>query len=91
MATTVEIAVGGLILLVNTFAIMVMYFVGNAILAPLLNFMSSFPIHPALLSSVQESTYIFPAVFAFLLIFEIISIIGFVYILARRQVSPYEL
>lgn len=90
MATTVEVTVGGLILLVNTFAIMVLYFVGNAILAPLLLFVSNFPINPALLANVQESTYIYPSIFGLMLIFEVLSIIGFVYILARRQDTPYD-
>ena len=90
MATTVEITVGGLVLLVNTFAIIVCYFVGNAILAPILNFAASFPIHPSLQASMWETSYITPAIFSLLIVFEVISIIGFVYILARRQVTPYE-
>jgi hypothetical protein len=90
MATTVEITVGGIILFVNTFAIIVSYFVGNAILAPILNFAASFPIHPSLKSSMWETSYIYPAFFSFLIILEVVSIIGFVYILARRQVTPYE-
>jgi len=90
MATTGEIMVGGMILLVNTFAIAVMYFVGNAVLGPILALVSTFPIADQLKASFWEITYIFPAFFALLLIFEVIIIISFVYILARRQVTPYE-
>ena len=90
MATTGEILTGGLILLVNTFAIAVCYFVGNSVLGPILDFVSKFPIAEPLKASFWEVTYIFPAFFALLLIFEIIIIISFVYILARRQVTPYE-
>jgi len=90
MATAAEIMVGGLVLLVNTFAIAVCYFVGNAVLGPILSFVSKFPIADSLKASFWEVTYIFPAFFALLLIFEVIIIISFVYILARRQVTPYE-
>jgi len=90
MATTGEIMIGGLALLVNTFAIAVCFFVGNAVLGPLLYIVSMFPIAEPLKASFWEITYVFPAFFAFLLIFEVIIIIAFVYILARRQVNPYE-
>lgn len=90
MATTAEITVGGIVLLVNTFAIVVSFFIGNAILGPILAFAAKFPIHPSLQASMNETTYIFPAFFALLLIFEIIIIVSFVYILARRQVTPYD-
>lgn len=90
MATTGEILIGGLVLLVNTFAIIICYFVGNSILGPLLNMVSTFPMADTLKASFWEVTYIFPAFFGFLLIFEVVIIISFVYILARRQVTPYE-
>lgn len=90
MATSVEISVGGIALLTNTFAIIVCYFVGNAILGPILAFASNYPIHPALQASMWETTYIYPTFFGLLLVFEVIIIISFVYILARRQVTPYD-
>ena len=90
MATSGEILVGGILLLTNTFIIIVSYFVGNAILAPLLDVASRFPIHPALQESIWENSYIYPAYFGFLLIFELILIVSFVYILGRRQVTPYD-
>lgn len=90
MATSVEITVGGIALLTNTFAIIVCYFVSNAVLGPILAFASKYPIHPSLQSSMWETTYIYPTFFGLLLVFEVIIIISFVYILARRQVTPYD-
>lgn len=90
MATTAEIMVGGIALLVNTVAITICYFVGNSILGPLLKLVSTLPIAPVLQEGMWELTYIFPAFFALLLIFEVIIIVSFVYILFRRQVTPYE-
>lgn len=90
MATTVEVMAAGLILLVNTFAIIVSFFVGNAILGPILKVVSVFPIHPTLQSSMQEISYIPGSFFGLLLVFEVLSIVGFVYVLGRRQVTPYD-
>jgi uncharacterized membrane protein len=90
MATTAEIMTGGILLLVNTFIIICMYFIGNTIMGPILHMISLFPIADQLKPSFWEITYIFPYIFGLLLIFEIIIIISFVYILARRQVTPYE-
>ena len=90
MASTAEITTGTILLLVNTFCIAVLYFVGNSILNPILQFAASFPIHPSLRDSMWETSYIYPSVIALLLVFEVIIIIGFVVILARRQVTPFE-
>ena len=90
MATTGEIMTGGILLLVNTFIITCMYFIGNTILTPILKFVSTFPIADQLKASFWEITYIFPFIFGLLLIFEVIIIVSFIYILARRQVNPYE-
>jgi hypothetical protein len=90
MATSAEITVAGIALLVNTFAIIVCYFVGNAVLGPILDFASKFPIHPSLQSSMWETSYIYPTFFGLLLVFETIIILSFVYMLGRRQVTPYD-
>jgi hypothetical protein len=37
-----------------------------------------------------ETSYIYPTFFGFLLLFEIVIIISFVYMLGRRQVTPYD-
>lgn len=90
MATTAEIAISGIILFTNTVAVIISYYIGDVVLAPLLNLANSWNIHPALQASMWETSYIYPAFFGLLLILEIISIIGFAYVLARRQVSPFD-
>jgi hypothetical protein len=90
MATTAEITVGGIVLLVDLFASAVLYFICNAVLGPIVTWAASYPIHPALQSGFWEITYVMPTTFGFILIFVIVIIISFVFILARRQVSPYE-
>ena len=90
MATTAEIMVGGIALFVNTIVIVVSYFVGNSVLAPILGLASKWNIHPLLLSSMWETSYLYSSFFTFLLVFEFILIVAFVIILARRQVSPFD-
>jgi hypothetical protein len=90
MATSGEITVAGIILLVNTFTIFIFYFIGNAILGPILDFASKFPIHPSLQASMQETSYIYPSFMGILLVFELISIVGFIFLIGRRQTTPYD-
>ena len=90
MATTAELTVGGILLLTYWFMLAVFYFVGNAILGPILSFASSFPMNPALQSGLWEITYIPSTYFGFLLLFGVIFTIGFVMILARSQQTPYD-
>lgn len=90
MATSAEITVGGILLFVNIFADATLYFIGDVMLAPLLDILSGWYIHPALKESLWELTYITYLPFAFMLIFAILSIIAFVVIVARRQVSPFD-
>jgi len=90
MATSAEIAVGGILLLTYWFTIAVFYFVGNAILGPIYNFAAQYPMHPALAQGFWEISYIPGGFFGLLLIFGVVGTISFVYILARRQTTPYE-
>jgi hypothetical protein len=90
MATSSEISVGGILLFVNIFADVVLYYIGDVLLAPLLDILSAWPIHPALKESLWELTYIAYLPFAMMLIFAILSIVAFVMIIARRQVSPFD-
>jgi hypothetical protein len=90
MATTAEITVGGLLLMIYWFAIAVLYFVGNSILGPIYNFAASYPIHPSLQQGFWEISYIPGGFFGLLLVFGVVGTISFVFILARWQVTPYE-
>lgn len=90
MATSAELTVGGIILAVNIFTDLVLYYVGNVMLAPLVDLLAAWPIPDVLKESLWELTYITYLPFALMLIMAVISIIGFGMILARRQVSPFD-
>lgn len=90
MATSAEITVGGILLFTNIFADTVLYYIGDVMLAPLLDILSGWYIPPVLRESLWELTYITYLPFAIMLIFAILSIIAFFMILARRQVSPFD-
>lgn len=90
MATSAEITAGGILLFTNIFVDTVLYYVGDVLLAPLLDILSSWNVPPALKESLWELTYISYLPFAMMLLFAIMSIIAFVFILARRQVSPFD-
>jgi hypothetical protein len=89
-ATSAEIMIGGIILILNIFADIVLYYVGDVMLAPLVDILASWPMPEVLQESLWELTYISYLPFAFMLIFAMISCIGFFMILARRQVSPFD-
>lgn len=90
MATSSEITVGGILLFVNIFADTVLYYIGDVLLAPLLDILAAWPVPDVLKQSLWELTYIAYLPFAMMLIFAILSIVAFVVILARRQVSPFD-
>lgn len=90
MATSAEISVGGILLFVNIFADVTLYYIGNVLLAPLLDILSGWPVPAVLKESMWELTYIAYLPFAMMLIFAILSIVAFVMIVARRQVSPFD-
>jgi hypothetical protein len=87
MASTLEMFVATVALLVNTFVIMLLYFIGNITLGPIVNFAGKY-----FNTSAQQAipmwdiTYIPSAIFSLLLIFEIVIIISFVVVVGRRTV-----
>ena len=88
MASSGEILGGAVALIIFTFVDMLLYLVGNAILGPLMQIVNQLHITPLL--GMAENTYVVYLLWAFLLLFEVIAIISFVYILGRRQVSTQE-
>jgi hypothetical protein len=88
MASTVEMFVAGTALIVNTIIIIVMYFINNAVLGPFLDAVSKLGMKQVF--PMSDMTWVFPYIFAMLLIFEIIIIIAFFAVLARRAGYEYE-
>ena len=87
MASTIEMFVAGLALITNTLIIIISYFIGNAVLGPLLKFVSEIGFKQVI--PMSDITCVFPYYFAFLFIIEIILIIGFVAMIGRRAGYDY--
>jgi hypothetical protein len=85
MATSIEMFLAGLALIINTLTILTMYFVGNLILGPLVNQLTIFITGPQTVP-MSDMTYLFPAIWAILLCMEVIIIIAFGVVAARRTV-----
>ena len=85
MASSAEMLAGGMGLLVFTFVDIILYVVGSAIYGPLIKLFNEAKITPLL--GFADSSYIPYLFWAFLLLFEIMAIVAFVYIVGRRQVS----
>lgn len=88
MASSLEMLSGIMALLTFTFVDLILYLIGNAILAPLVQIVNQFHITPLL--GMAENSYTMYVLWAFLLLFEIMAIIAFVYIIGRRQASGVD-
>lgn len=85
MATTIEMYLAGLALIINTFVIGLMFFLGNTILAPFLDAMGKY-VDSSQAIPMWDITYIIPAIWGLLGIMEIVILIAFFVVLARRTV-----
>ena len=88
MAGTYEILAGGIAFVTFTIVDILFLFVGNALLKPLIEIIDRTPISPLL--EFGEISWVVYAIWAFLLIFEIIAALSFVAIVARRQTNVSE-
>lgn len=88
MASSGEMLAGGIALLICTFVDLLLYFIGNSILGPIVQIINTYKITPLL--GMSDNTYVIYLLWAFLLLFEIMAIISFVAIIARRQTSGVE-
>ena len=86
MATTQEKFIATTALAVNTFAILVMYFISNSILGPLVDIVDRLSSDYPQVFPLSDTTYIIGSTWAILFLFEIMCVIGFVVIVARRTV-----
>ena len=84
MASTLSMFLAGIALIVNTMVILILYFVSNAFLAPLLNTMMSIVKGPQAIP-IGQFTYLFPFLYGILLVFEVILIIAFFVVVGRRE------
>ena len=85
MASSFEMFLAGTALIVNTFIILLMYFVGNMILAPIINWAGTAVTGPQTIP-MWDMTYIVPTIWGILLALEVVCIISFFIVTGRRQV-----
>ena len=85
MASTLEMFVAGIALMVNTIAILALYFIGDVILAPIVKWAEETNVtQTSAIVPIGDMTYIFPGIWGLLLIMEIICIISFAVVIGRR-------
>jgi hypothetical protein len=83
MASSFEMFLAGTALIVNTFIILLMYFVGNMILAPIINWAGTAVTGPQAVP-MWDMTYIVPTIWGILLALEVVCIISFFIVTGRR-------
>ncbi len=86
MASTIEVFLAGLALMINTILIFIMYFVNAAFLGPFVTAIDKLNTQIGGPLKIGEFTYIMPYVFIFLLISEVVLIIAFLVVIGRRTV-----
>jgi hypothetical protein len=85
MASTFEMFLALTALIVNTFVIIIMYFVGNMIIAPIVNWAGTAVTGPQAVP-MWDMTYVIPAIWGLLICLEIVIIISFFIVTGRRAV-----
>jgi len=85
MATTIEMYLAGLVLATNTFVILVLFFLGNVVIGPVIYRLEQIVTGPQTIP-MWDMTYIIPSIWAILIIMEIICIIAFFVVAARRTI-----
>jgi len=85
MATTIEMYLAGLVLATNTFVLIVLFFLGNVVIGPVIYRLEQIVTGPQTIP-MWDMTYIIPSIWAILIIMEIICIIAFFVVAARRTI-----
>ena len=85
MATTTEMFIAGTALIINTFVILILFFVGNVVIGPIVYRLEQIVTGPQVIP-MGDMTYLMPAIWAILLIMEVICLISFFIVAGRRTV-----
>jgi hypothetical protein len=88
MGSTVEMMMASIALIVNTFCLLVMAFLGNLIIAPIFNGLEQFVVGPQAIPWDME--WVIPMIWIILIILEIVCIVSFFIVSARRNVVGYD-
>ena len=89
MGSTIQIYMAALALIVNTFLLIILTFVSNIVIAPILNALSKFVTGPQYVP-MTDMTYIIGALWAIIAIMEIVLIISFLVVVSRNNEVSYE-
>lgn len=84
MASTIEVFLAGLALIINTIAIFVLYFINSAFLGPFVTAIDNLNTLIGGPLQIGEYTYLIPYIFGLLLVFEVIIIVAFIIVIGRR-------
>lgn len=88
MASSIEVFLAWLALIINTMLIFTMYLVNNVFLGPFVKAIEELNAKIGGPLAIGDYTYLFPYIFGLLLLFEIIIIVAFVVVIGRR--TTYE-
>jgi hypothetical protein len=86
MASTIEVFLAGLALIINTFIIFVLLFVNAAFLGPFVSAIDHISGTIGGPLSIGDFTYLFPFMIFVLGVFEVICVIAFIVVIGRRTV-----
>ena len=86
MASTVEMFFGTTALIVNTFVILILFFIYNVLLGPIINWYSNSTLSSASAAVLHpwDLTYLFGYIVGLLLIYEVVIIVVYFAIVGRR-------
>jgi hypothetical protein len=86
MASTIEVFLAGLALLINTVVVFIMIFVNAVFWGPFVKVLDQLNAAIGGPLKLDEFTYIFPYIFAVVVIMWVICIIAFIIVIGRRTV-----
>jgi hypothetical protein len=89
MANTLEILIASIALVTNSLIILAFFFLGNVMLAPIFNALERTAFGPQVIP-ITDMGYVVPSIWAILIIMEIVIIVAFVIVTARRE-APEDL
>jgi hypothetical protein len=84
MASTISTFIAAIALIVNSFCILVMFFLGNVMLAPIIGQLEKMVTGTEVIP-MSNMGYIVPSIWAILIIMEIVCAGAFLVVIARRE------
>jgi hypothetical protein len=89
MGSTIQIFVAGIALVVNSFLILIMMFMSNLILAPIMSAFSKL-VTSSQAIPMSDMTYIIQSIWIIMIIMEIVCVASFLVVISRNNEVGYE-